>query len=232
MGLEGALHGDVGGASAHQTDEVVVLLGGEGVGADVADDLGVDLGGGIVAEGDGDVLVLEIAIDGLGAADDLGLEVVGGEVLGEEGGVGVGVVATDDDEAVEAELGAGLSGGSELLFLLDLVTAGADHIEATHVSVLVHVLGGDLDVVVGEDALWSAAEAVALAADLLGEVEDTGDDVVASGSLAAGEDDTDADGVVALLSDLLELDAGEAVGLGEEGLDLLWGGQSRRREIP
>lgn len=100
VGLEGALHGDVRGRATHQTHEVVVLLGGEGIHADVADELGVDLAGGVEAEGDGNVIVLQIAVNGLRTADHVSAVVDALEVLGENGSVGVGVISSNHNQTV------------------------------------------------------------------------------------------------------------------------------------
>lgn len=65
---------------------------------------------------------------GRGAYACLGL--LGAEVLGEDGGVGVRVVAADHDEAIETEALAHGAASGELGGGLDLVTPGADDIEA------------------------------------------------------------------------------------------------------
>lgn len=56
---------------------------------------------------------------------------------------------------MQVEISYGLSGSVELVRLLDLVSSRADHVEATHVTVEVHVLLSDLNVVVDHDTLGS-----------------------------------------------------------------------------
>jgi hypothetical protein len=135
--LESTLQRDVGGAATHQPHEVVVLLGGVAVRLDVADALGVALARAVEAEArlqpglDG----LEVAVDRFGRANDHRLQAVLLEVLAQHAGVGVGVVAADDQDAVEVELLGGAACTLELLGIVDLVPARADHVEATLVAV-------------------------------------------------------------------------------------------------
>ena len=60
----------MGGGTTHKSDEVIVLFGGDGIRAEVADSLGVNLGGGVEAKTHRDVLVLKVTVDGLGAANN------------------------------------------------------------------------------------------------------------------------------------------------------------------
>ena len=94
-----------------------ILLGGIGVALDIADDLAEGLGGGVEAEGAFDVLVLQVAVDGLGAADHLHAGVVGGKVLGQHSRVGVGIVAADDHDGVDAVLFAVFGNDGKLLLV-------------------------------------------------------------------------------------------------------------------
>ena len=93
---------------------MVVLLGGEGIHADVADKLRVDLAGSVEAEGDGDVVVLQIAINGLRTADHVSAVVDALEVLGEDGSVGVGVISSNHNQTVQFQLIAHLGRSLEL----------------------------------------------------------------------------------------------------------------------
>ena len=114
MGLEGTLHGDVRSRTTHQTYEVVVLLGGEGIHADVADKLRVDLAGSVEAEGDGDVVVLQIAVNGLRAANHVCAVINALEVLGENGSIGVGVISSNHNQTVQLQIVAYLGRSLEL----------------------------------------------------------------------------------------------------------------------
>ena len=64
-----------------------------------------------------------------------------------------------------------------------------DHVEATGVAVELHVLGGNLHVVVGKDTVGSSQETEQdrLGMKLLDHVEETHDDVVTASSLATRE---------------------------------------------
>ena len=200
LSLECALQRDVGSGTAHQFDEVPVLLGGVCVAADVADEFAVDAAGGVEAEARLDPLVLEVAVDGLRAADHLDRNVVALEVFGEHAGVGVGVVAADDDQCADAEHFAVAAGRFELLIGFELGPAGADHVEAAGVAVGVDHVGGELHVFVADQPVGPLEEAVeaAVRMDRFQAVEESGDDVVAAGGLAAGEDHADIDRLPAL----------------------------------
>ena len=134
MGLEGHLQGDVGGAAAHEAVEMPVLQVRLAVGIEVADLGGKGHAGRVVAEGNlQEARDLEVAVDGLGDADDLGAQLP--QILRQEGGVGVGVVAPHHHQAVQLEGGAGLPALLHLLGGVDLVPAGAQHVEAAGVFV-------------------------------------------------------------------------------------------------
>ena len=170
------------------------------------------------------MFVLQVAVDGLGAADDLDAGVIGSAVLSQNGGVGVGVVAADDDQGVDAVLLAVLGDNGELLLSLQLGAAGADDVEAAGVAVLVDVgIVEDDEVVVQQ----TAGTALETNQDVLGvgglqRVVQAAHHVVAAGSLTAGEDHAD-DLLLGLggVLPLLEGDLVLAVGVGEQGLDLL-----------
>ena len=224
LGLQGALQSNVGSRTAHDLDEMPVLLGGVGIPLDVADDLAVGLGGGIEAEGALDVLVLQVAVNGLGAADDLHAGVVSGHVLGQHSGVGVGVVAADDDDGGDAVLLADLSGNGKLLFGFQLGSAGADDVKSAGVAELIHVLVIQDPVIVLQQTAGAALEAVQ---DIVGVgglqcVVQAADNVVAAGCLTAGQDDTH-DLLLGLggVLTLLEGDLILSVSVGELGGDLL-----------
>jgi len=138
----------VRGRAAHEANKVVVLLGGDDVGAEVANSLRVDLCGRVEAETNRNVLVLQITIDGLRAANNLALSFVLREVFGKEASIRVRIVTADDNKTVEVESLRVLERASELLRGLNLVTSGADHIKATSVAIEAHVLFCDLHIVV------------------------------------------------------------------------------------
>ena len=146
----------MGSGTAHDLDEVPILLGGVGITLDVADDLGIGLGGGIEAERALDVLVLQVAVDGLGAADDLNAGVVSGKVLGQNGSVGVGVVAADDDQSGDAVLLAVFGNDGELLLGLQLGAAGTDDVKTAGVAELVDILVVEDDIVVLQQTAGAA----------------------------------------------------------------------------
>ena len=213
----------MGSGTAHDLDEVPVLLGGVGIPLDVADDLAVGLGGGVEAEGALNVLVLQVAVDGLGAADDLHAGVVSGKILGQHRGVGVGVVAADDDDGVDAVLLAHARRHGELLLGFQLGSAGADDVESAGVAELVDVCVVKDQVIVFQKTAGAALEAVE---DIVGigclqGIVQAADHVVAAGSLAAGQDHAHdllfgLGGVLADLKGYLVL----AVGVGEQGGNL------------
>ena len=222
VGLEGTFHGDVGGGAAHQTNEVVVLLGGESIHANIANQFGVDFASGVETEGDGDVVVLQVTVDGLGTANDVGAVVNALEILGKQGSVGVGVISTNHNETVQVEVVADLGGGLELVVSLDLITARADHIESTHISVLVHELVIDLDVLSSENATRTVAEAIHIAADLLDKVVNTSNDVMTAGSLTTGKNNTNVHGSPLLLLAFFIFYTRKTIGARKKGFDLFY----------
>lgn len=121
---EGTLQGDVRSRPTHESNEVIVLFGRNSVRAKVADSFRVDLCGSVETKGDRNVLVLQVTIDGLGAANDAALGLVLSKVLGQQASIGVGVVATDDNEAIKVKGLSVLERILELLRLLNFVSAG------------------------------------------------------------------------------------------------------------
>ena len=122
-GPQGTLEGNVRGRPTHESDEVVVLFGGNDVGAKVADSLRVHFGRSVETKRDWDVLVFQVAINCLGTSNDLALGLLLGEVLSQEAGIGVRVVATDHNKSVKIELDSVFEGAGKLLRGLNLVTA-------------------------------------------------------------------------------------------------------------
>ena len=86
LGLECALQSDMACRTAHEFDEVPVLLGAVGVTLDVADQFAIGLAGGVKSEAGLYLVILEIAIDGLRTADDLNAGLVGEIVFCENTG--------------------------------------------------------------------------------------------------------------------------------------------------
>mmetsp|Transcript_25335 Transcript_25335/g.62740 ORF Transcript_25335/g.62740 Transcript_25335/m.62740 type:complete len:344 (-) Transcript_25335:331-1362(-) len=198
--LHGALECDVGSGPAHESDEVVVLLGGGHVGAEIADELRVGLDGRVKAERRLHVLIAEVAVDRLGHTDHLGLAILSLEEFGEDCGVCVGVVAADDHEAVQIQLLADLQRALLLFGGFDFVSTGADHVEASLVAELVHQRVIDLDVLVREHTMRTSEEAedLAVGVALLGVVVYARDDVVSAGCLSARQHEAQTDGLVLL----------------------------------
>ncbi len=150
--------------------------------------------------------------------------VLGEVVFGEHAGVGVGVVAADDDDGLDAEFLADFKTLIELVGLFEFGASGADDVEAAGVAVVVDDVGGELDVLMVDESRWAAEEAVEFAVLIEGldAVEYAGDDVVAARGLSAGEDYADVEwfGLGSLIS-FFEGDDGHAVGVGEEFLDVV-----------
>jgi len=100
---------------------------------------------------------LDVAIDGLGHADDL--DAVADHLLGQEGGIGVGIIAADNHQGVQAEVLARLPRKLDLLLGVDFGAAGLDHGETAEVAIGVHQLPRDLDGLVFNDAVRPHQEA-------------------------------------------------------------------------
>ena len=221
MRLQGAFKGDMGGGAAHQFDEVPVFAGGVGIAHDVADQFGIDLRGGVETEGDFDPFVLQVAVDGLRAADDLDAGLLVDHVLRQNAGVRVGVVAADDDDGVDVQSFAVDDDFVELFGLFEFRAAGADHVEATRVAVGIDDIIGQQHVFVVNQSRRSTEEAIQLGLRVqrLQAIIKPCDDVMSARGLAAGQDDGDVQRLHLALRALLELDGGQAVGVGEEFLD-------------
>ena len=223
MGLESGFESDVRSATAHELDEVPVLLSGVGIAHDVADEFGIGLDGSVETEGGFDVFVLEVAVDGLRAAANHAGSAVGLEVFTENCSVRVGVVTTDNHDSVEL---LGLGNGHallELFFSFELGTARLDDVESTSVAVGVHDLFVDHDELAVLEAGGAAEEAeeLGILADALDTVEDTRDHVVSTRSLATGEHHAHVQSLTGSgLGSLLHADVRSAVGVREQGLDL------------
>ena len=165
-----------------------VLLCGVSVTLDVADELGVCLCSCIETERSLDVLVLEVAVDRLGAADDLDACVLCSHVLSESSSVCVGVVAADDNDSGKAVLLSICCNCLELLYCLELGSAGTDDVETACVPVCIDELVVELNIIVLEKSVRSLLEAEELVLRVcsLKSVIKTGNNIVSARSLSAG----------------------------------------------
>ena len=224
LSLKRALQCNVGSAAAHDLDEVPVLLGGVAVSLDISDQLAVGLGCGIESEGRLDVFILQVAVDGLRAADDLYAGIVRCHILGQNCRVRVGVVAADDNDRGDAVLLADLCCHRELLLGLKLGPAGADDIEAAGIPVLIDVLIFHDDVIILKKSARAALESIQniVLIGCLQRIIQSADNIVAAGSLSAGEDHAyDLLLVRRSILTFLEGDLLLTVCVGEQSLDLL-----------
>ncbi len=231
----GGAQGDVGGAAAHDLDEVVVLAAGGRVLGDVADGLGVDLGRRVEAEGDGQMLAnLQITVDGLGHADDLHAAAIRvdarEELLGQESGVRVGVVAADDDDGIDRLFLADLLDQLELLVRFDLGAIAAQEIKAAQVQNGLGAFLGDLEGLALQQTAGARLHAKQLVRGAKRLVE-AHQHVVAAGRGAAGKEHQHllaADGGHAALDGFQHLVGVVLHGVGEVGRDLLGIGRDQR----
>ena len=190
--LQRTFERDVAGRTPHQFDEMPVLLGAVCIAGDVADQLAVGLGRGIEAETRLDVLVLEIAVDRLGNTDHLDLIALLAEELGQQGGVGVAVVSTDHHDRRELVSQGGFACLGKLLLGLDLGASAADQVETAGVPVLRQQLGLDLERIVVHQTTGAAAKTdqATIGMNRLDRVEQSGDHVVSSRRLTAGQNNS------------------------------------------
>ena len=130
----------MGSGTAHDLNEVPVLLSGVTVSFDVADNLSVGLGSGIETEGSLDIFVLKVAVDGLGAANDLDACAVRSHVLSQNCSVCIGIVTADDNDRCKTVLFSYLSYDAELLLCLEFGSAGTDDIKTAGISILIDIL--------------------------------------------------------------------------------------------
>mmetsp|Transcript_69418 Transcript_69418/g.165423 ORF Transcript_69418/g.165423 Transcript_69418/m.165423 type:complete len:537 (-) Transcript_69418:330-1940(-) len=186
---QGHFQGNIGRRSAHEPDQVVVLLRTQGINGHIAYQGGVGLAGSVEAEGHRDVRwALEITVDGLGRTDNLGLAAIGLEVLGQDGTVRVRIVSADDDQAIKANRVANSHGVPELLLRLNLVASTAQHVKAACVAEPVHDLIRDDHKIAREHPVRPIQKAVhhGLLVPGFDAIKNARDDVVTARSLATG----------------------------------------------
>ena len=109
-----------------------------------------------------------------------------------------------------------------LLVSLDLITTRTNHIKSSHVAVFVHKLVINLHILAGEHSTRSIAETIHVAADLLHEIENTGNHVMTSGSLTSGKHHSDVDRSPHLIFARLVFHTRKSVSVGEKSLDFLY----------
>ena len=133
----------------------------------------------------------------------------------------IGVVTTDDDHSLDVELAQNLKTLLKLVYLLQLGTAGTDHVEATGVAVIVNELWSELDILMVNKTARTHEEAIdlVLRVHLLHCVEDTADDIVTARCLTTGKDHTDIHLAVGRLLTGHKLDKRHPVSIREKLLD-------------
>ncbi|GIX63723.1 capsular exopolysaccharide synthesis family protein [Babesia caballi] len=205
MGLHAALHGEVRSGAPHHADEVVRVMRAAGVGAQVADKLGVGSSRGVKAKADLDVAGLHVAVHSLRHADDAtGLAQNGaavgqvggdaiGKVVGNEGGVAVGAISADNNQTVQIQVVYGFNYVVEVSVAGNLAATGEEHVEATHVAELIHHLGSHDFVLTVHQPVQAAVEAneLRLGVAQVQVVKHAGYDVVATGGGPAAENHAD-----------------------------------------
>ena len=179
--------------TAHQLNEVPVLLCRVTVTHNVADNLRIDLRSGIKTERSLNLRVLQVAVNRLRTADYLNTCADSLVVLSQHACVGVRVITTDDNECLDAQLVQYLQSLVELLLLLKLRTTGTDDIKATGITVLINDVSCQFHIVMIYQTTRTEDKSVQLIGrvQLLDTVEEAGDDVVSARCLAAREDYTD-----------------------------------------
>ena len=219
--LECALQSDMRSGTTHELDEVPVFTGRVSITLDVTDKLRVNLCSSIETEAGLNLVVLQVAVDSLRAADDLHAILLSCIVLSEHASVGVGVITTNDDDSLDVELTDDLQSFLELIHLLKLCTARANHIKATGVTILVNKILCQFDIVVINQTTRTHEETVDLVVGvhLLHGIEDTANDVVTTRSLTTGKDDTDVHLTCCLFVTGDKLDERHSISVGEKLLD-------------
>ena len=111
---------------------------------------------------------------------------------------------------------------ANLVVSLDFITARTDHVETSHISVLVHELIVDLHILAGEHTTRTVAESVHISTNFLGEIVDSGNHVVTSRSLTSRKHHTDVHRSPNLARALLILYTRKSVSAGEQSLNFLY----------
>jgi len=74
----------MGGGPTHESDEMVLILCRNSVGAKIADSFDVDFNRGVKSKADRYVLILKVTVDSFWAADNFGLGTVFSGALGQQ----------------------------------------------------------------------------------------------------------------------------------------------------
>ena len=192
LALECALEGNMGSGTPHETNEMPVFLGGVGITLDVTDKLGIGLASGVETERGLDHLVLEVAVDSLRTADDLDTALLLEVVLGEHTGVGITIITTNNNDSLDTQLFAYLDTIVELPCLFQFGTSGTDDIETAGITVLINDVARQFLILSVNQSGRTAEEAVEFVIRIEGfeTVIKAGDDIVSTGSLTSGKDNT------------------------------------------
>ena len=160
LGLKGALEGDMASRATHEFDEVPVLASGVTVALDVTNQFAVSLAGSVETKGSLNLLVLQVTIDGLGATDYLHAIILGGIVFSQHTSIGIGVVASDNHESLDAKFAKDFDSALKLLYLLELRTATSDDIKTTSIAIFVNKFVSELYILMVNEATRSHQEAI------------------------------------------------------------------------
>lgn len=100
----------------------------------------------------------QVAVDRFWSADYLYASVVCSKVFGKNGCVGVGVIAADDYDGVDAVLFRYFCSNRELFFCFKFCTAGTDDIESACVAVSVDIVVIEYNEVIFDQTAWTVFE--------------------------------------------------------------------------
>ena len=222
LNLQCTFQSDMRSGTSHQLDEVPVFTSRVTVTLDVADYFRVSLASSIETERSFNHIILQVTVDGLGATYYLHAIILGSIVFSQYASISVGVIATDDNQCLDAEFFQDFITFLKLFFLFQLGTARTDDVKTTRIAVFINDVSSQFHIIMVNQAARTQNKAIQFAVfvQLLDTVENTGNHIVTARSLSTGKDNTHVHcGEVNHLIGSFKLNQRHSVRIGEQFLD-------------
>ena len=207
--------------AAHQTDKVPILLSRIGIALDISNKFREYFASRIKTERGFNLLVLQVAINCLGATNHLNTGILLQIVLSKHASIGIGIIATNDNDSLNAELFADLNTLVKLPSFFKLGATRTNDIKTAGIAIFVNNFSRELRIFMLNQAAGAAKKTIkfVLRIEILQAIKKTTNNVMTTGGLTTRKNHANVHRLETLFFALNHLDDGHSIRVREERLD-------------